>query len=138
MDNINVLRQIGKEHDRRSRRPVQAAATRCARCRAAWPIDYYLKQAADKVTIEILDAQGKVIKTFTGTPPQPADAAGAAAPPGDEGFRPPPPRVGRQAGAEPLRLGHALSGREGFPGTDHVGRQRARSGGASRDSTRCG
>ena len=32
-------------------------------------IDYYLKQAADKVTIEILDAQGKTIATFTGTPP---------------------------------------------------------------------
>ena len=32
-------------------------------------VDYYLKQAADKVTIDFLDAQGKVVKSFTGGPP---------------------------------------------------------------------
>ena len=31
-------------------------------------VDYYLKQPAQKVTMEFLDPQGKVIRTFTGTP----------------------------------------------------------------------
>src|SRR6185503_8637580 len=31
-------------------------------------VDYYLKQPAQKVTIEFLDPQGKTIRTFTGTP----------------------------------------------------------------------
>jgi len=30
-------------------------------------VDYYLKQAAQKVTMELLDARGNVIRTFTGT-----------------------------------------------------------------------
>ena len=30
-------------------------------------IDYFLKSAADKVTLDILDAQGSVIRTFTGS-----------------------------------------------------------------------
>ena len=35
-------------------------------------VDYYLRDAADKVTIEILDPAGKVIRTFTGPAQQPA------------------------------------------------------------------
>jgi hypothetical protein len=35
-------------------------------------IDYYLKQAAEKVSIEILDADNHVIATFTGSPQDPA------------------------------------------------------------------
>ena len=38
--------------------------------------DYYLARNADTVKLEILDAQGRVIRTFQGTP-QPAAAAGA-------------------------------------------------------------
>jgi len=51
-------------------------------------IDYFLKQSAQKVTMEFLDAQGKAIRTFTGTP---ADAE--RKPPAtddDGGFRRPP------------------------------------------------
>jgi hypothetical protein len=33
-------------------------------------IDYYLKSAADKVTIDILDPAGKVIRTYSGPPQQ--------------------------------------------------------------------
>src|SRR5207244_13491372 len=54
-------------------------------------VDYYLKQAAEKVTMEFVDARGGVIRTFTGTP---ADAEGKTPAPGagdDEGgFRRPP------------------------------------------------
>ena len=53
-------------------------------------IDYYLKDAADRVTIEIADAGGTAIKTFTGTPPPPPGGAAAAAPAPEDSFRPPP------------------------------------------------
>jgi photosystem II stability/assembly factor-like uncharacterized protein len=47
-------------------------------------IDYYLKAQADKVTIEILDGQGKVIRMFVGSAAddrKPAGAVPAAGPP---------------------------------------------------------
>ena len=60
MDNISVLRQ---SHARRhTNEPVVAVSTRLAPLRSVSrgvAIDYYLKAAADKVTIEILDAQGR-------------------------------------------------------------------------------
>jgi photosystem II stability/assembly factor-like uncharacterized protein len=99
MDNINVLRQIGRDT---TNDPLvlfkPGDATRSVSRGVA--IDYYLKQPADKVTVEILDAQGAVIRTFTGTPPAaPAaaapgaapDATPAPAPPPEESFRPTPP-----------------------------------------------
>jgi hypothetical protein len=106
MDNINVLRQIARDT---TNEPVvlfkPGDATRSVSRGVA--IDYYLKQPADKLTIEILDVQGAVIKTFTGTPPPapPAAAPGATAgatpdvtpapapaPPADDTFRPAPPQ----------------------------------------------
>jgi photosystem II stability/assembly factor-like uncharacterized protein len=62
-------------------------------------IDYYLKQPADKVVIDILDAKGEVVRTFTGTPEddkkKPADAGGDE----EEGFGPPRAKpVPRKAG----------------------------------------
>jgi photosystem II stability/assembly factor-like uncharacterized protein len=91
MDNINVLRQIAKST---TAEPVvlfkPGDAMRSVSRGVA--IDYFLKQAADKVTIEIADDQGRVIKTFTGTPADP-NAAPPAAPAPDDGFRPPPPPV---------------------------------------------
>ncbi len=47
-------------------------------------IDYRLKKPAQKVTVEILDGQGQVIRTFTGTE-EDAKARPAAAG-GDEEF----------------------------------------------------
>jgi len=92
MDNINVLRQIAKDT---TNEPVvlfkPGDAMRSVSRGVA--IDYYLKQAADKVTIEIADDQGKVIRTFTGTPPPPAPANPAPPAPPEDGFRPPPPTV---------------------------------------------
>ena len=73
-------------------------------------IDYYLKQPAEKVTVEILDAADKTVRTFTGTPYSLVDAAAG------EGWRRrrtrwrrrrgwrwrprrPPPRVGVASGS---------------------------------------
>src|SRR5262249_36993842 len=49
--------------------------------------------AADKVTVDILDAGGNLIRSFTGAAPAPAAAnAAPATAPSDDGFRPPPPQ----------------------------------------------
>ena len=82
MDNINVLRQIGRSTTDEA--VVLFKPRRCdrGRCSRGVAVDYYLKQPADKVTIEILDPQGKVIKTFTGTPAPAAAGDGRALPSG--------------------------------------------------------
>src|SRR5439155_863158 len=50
----------------------------------ALAIDYSLKQPAEKVTIDVLDGQGKLIRSFSGTA---ADASQKpAGPPSDEDF----------------------------------------------------
>ena len=75
--------------------------------------DYFLKSAADSVTIEVLDSQGSAIRTFTGTAsPAPDKPAAPAA----EGERRRPARDGRpagrrRAGHEPVHVGHAPCGR---------------------------
>src|SRR6185295_9520561 len=94
MDNINVLRQIARST---TTEPVvlfkPGDAMRSVSRGVA--IDYYLKDAADAVTIEILDASGATIRTFTGTPPPAAkpDAAPTPPPAPEDGVRPPPPPV---------------------------------------------
>src|SRR5215471_5825776 len=91
MDNINVLRQIAKDTTNEAVVLFKPGDAMRSISRGV-AIDYYLKQAADKVTIEILDAGGKTIRTFTGTPPEPAKPDAAPAPP-EDGVRPPPPPV---------------------------------------------
>jgi len=46
-------------------------------------IDYYLAKPAEKVTIDILDAKGQVIRTFTGTPKDQANGRGGRGRGGD-------------------------------------------------------
>jgi hypothetical protein len=87
MDNINVLRQIERRTTDEALvlfKPGDAMRN----VSRGVAIDYFLKQPADTVTIEILDAQGTSIKTFTGKPATTAPAAAAAAPPQEDG----PPR----------------------------------------------
>jgi photosystem II stability/assembly factor-like uncharacterized protein len=93
MDNINVLRQITRDTTNESLvlfKPGDAVRS----VSRGVAVDYYLKQPADKVTIEVLDGQGKVVKTFTGTPPPPPPAtpAPAPAPTPDDFVRPPQPQ----------------------------------------------
>src|SRR4051812_27942855 len=80
-------------------------------------IDYYLKQPAQKVTMEFLDPQGKVIRAFTGTtadaerkPPTPDGSA-------DDGpRRPPEPHPGVAAGLNRLTWDMRYPGAVDFPG----------------------
>jgi photosystem II stability/assembly factor-like uncharacterized protein len=68
MDNIGVLRQVTRETTNEEVVLFDPSdATRSVSRGVA--IDYYLKQAADKVTIEILDPQGQVVNTFMGPAP---------------------------------------------------------------------
>ncbi len=98
LDNINVLRQADRTT---TTQPVvlfkPAEAMRSVSRGVA--IDYFLKQPADAVSIEILDAHGQLIRTFKGVP-TPAKAEGEAeTPPSDEdSVRPPPPRVATKEG----------------------------------------
>ena len=79
------------------------------------PIDYYLGKDAQKVTIEISDAQGKMIKTFAGTA---ADANAPQRPAGDDdGFRrPPDPKPPVSAGLHRLNWDMRYPGATDFPG----------------------
>jgi photosystem II stability/assembly factor-like uncharacterized protein len=79
-------------------------------------VDYYLKQPAQKVTLEILDEQGKVIRSFTGTP---ADAERKPPAPEDDdgGFRrPPDPHPAVAAGLHRVTWDMRYPGATDFPG----------------------
>jgi photosystem II stability/assembly factor-like uncharacterized protein len=120
MPNIGVLRQVSREM---TNEPVVLFDPADA-IRSVSPsvtIDYYLKQAADKVTVEILDGQGKTITTFTGTPGQPTGRGRGDAPAGGEeeeggGRGAPPPRVGIAAGMNRFSWDLRYPNARDFPG----------------------
>jgi photosystem II stability/assembly factor-like uncharacterized protein len=95
MDNIAVLRQAQRET---TNEPVvlfdPADATRSVSRGLA--IDYYLKEASDAVSIDILDVQNQVIRTFKA---EPEPAAGTSqAPPAEEDDDSPRAPVARVTG----------------------------------------
>jgi photosystem II stability/assembly factor-like uncharacterized protein len=99
MSNIGVLRQITRET---TNDPVvlfdPSDATRSVSAGVA--IDYYLKDKADKVTIDILDAAGKSVASFTGDgAPESGRGAAPAAQDDEEG--------GGGRGGRPARVGVA-------------------------------
>jgi photosystem II stability/assembly factor-like uncharacterized protein len=121
MDNISVLRQITPET---TNNPVvlfkPPDATRSVSRGVS--IDYFLKAPADKLMIELLDAEGRTVRTFTGTPaPAPApDATGtnraAGEDTGEEGLRPPPARVAVKEGMNRFTWDMRYSAARDFPG----------------------
>src|SRR3954464_5101458 len=114
MDNIAALRQGGIQTTENLHLYKPEDALRGLDRNIA--VDYYLKQPAQKVTIEFLDAQGKVIRTFTGTP---ADADRKPPQPGDDdgGFRrPPEPHPAVTAGLRRLSWDLRYPGATEFPG----------------------
>jgi hypothetical protein len=113
MDNINVLRQIARNTTDDAVVLFKPADAMRSVSRGV-AIDYYLKQAADKVTIEILDAQGKSIKSFTGTAE--AASAPAPAPTGEDFFRPPPARVAVKQGLNRFVWDTRYPDAKDFPG----------------------
>jgi hypothetical protein len=79
LDNIDVLRQIGRQGTQSRAVQLFQPAPAYRGVDAGVMIDYFLPRQAQKVTLEILDPQGRVIRTFTGTP------ADSAAPSGGRG-----------------------------------------------------
>jgi photosystem II stability/assembly factor-like uncharacterized protein len=75
-------------------------------------IDYFLKARAEKVTIEILDAKGSVIRTYFGPP----EARAQAETPDDEGPRQPQARVGLDPGLNRFTWNLRYPGATTFPG----------------------
>lgn len=78
------------------------------------PVDYLLKADADKVTIDILDAQGQSVNSYTGVP-EVAGAKPAGAPSGEESFRPPAARVAVKAGMNRFVWDMRYAGAKDFP-----------------------
>jgi photosystem II stability/assembly factor-like uncharacterized protein len=115
MDNINVLRQVARNTTDEAVVLFKPGDAMRSVSRGV-AIDYYLKQPADTVTIEILDSQGKTIKTFTGTPPPAAQTTTAAAPSAEETFRPPPARVAVKQGLNRFVWDTRYPDAKDFPG----------------------
>jgi hypothetical protein len=114
MDNISPLRQMGAEAAGDALHLYKPNDVLRGLDRAL-SVDFSLKAAAQKVTIEILDAQGKVIHTFTGVA---ADAdAKPPAPPSDDDFRRPlDPKPSTKAGLHRLNWDLRYPGAVDFPG----------------------
>ncbi len=115
MDNIAPLRQWTDE--------TQAAAFHLYKPEPARrgldnnvSFDYSLKAPAQKVTIEVLDAQGQAIRTFAGVP-EPADKKPEPPPTDDDGFRRPrDPKPAVVTGTHRLNWNLRYPGATEFPG----------------------
>jgi photosystem II stability/assembly factor-like uncharacterized protein len=111
LDNISPLRQLTPD-------VVKTAALHlympedAVRRNQPLMIDYYLKTKADKISVDILDAKGSVIRTYSNQPAgQPAAEAGD-----DEGFRQPPVRIGTDPGLNRFTWNLRYPGAVVFPG----------------------
>jgi photosystem II stability/assembly factor-like uncharacterized protein len=108
LENIAPLRQIAEQTTNAGLRLFKPEeAVRRARPAA---IDYYLPSKADKVTIDILDAKGGVIRSFSG----PEEKKDADEP--DNPFRPKPPQVTADAGLNRFVWDMRYPGATVYPG----------------------
>jgi hypothetical protein len=78
-------------------------------------IDYFLKTAANAVTIEILDAQGSVIRKITGPPPAKPEGSETSPTGGDDEGRPPTPRAPGKEGMNRFTWDMRYTGARDFP-----------------------
>ena len=108
LDNISSLRELSSQitsTEPHLFKPRDGYRTRTAPANLGPQIDYYLPSANSTVTIEIVDAKGAVVNSYsseTATPERPArgDAGQSDDPdaPSTRRFGPPPPRVTKNAG----------------------------------------
>jgi photosystem II stability/assembly factor-like uncharacterized protein len=115
MDNIGVLRQAARET---TNEPVvlfdPADATRSVS--RGVTIDYYLKTPADRVTIDILDAQGQPVRSFSGPDKEQATPATPTEEREEERFRPAPARVTVKQGMNRFTWDMRYAAAKDFPG----------------------
>ena len=114
LDNISPLRQLTSQVAATTALHLYAPENPIRRVQPL-SIDYFLKTKADKVTIELLDAKGGVIRTYSGPPPE-RNAAQASDTSEDEGFRAPQARVGLDAGLNRFTWNLRYPGAITFPG----------------------
>jgi photosystem II stability/assembly factor-like uncharacterized protein len=119
LDNIGVLRQLTPAVATSSVYLFRPADAMRSVSRGV-TIDYYLKQPADKVTIDILDAQGNLVRAFTGTPDtgKPGPSRPGETPAGgeeEEGPRAPAPRVATRPGMNRFTWDMRYPDATGFP-----------------------
>ena len=112
MDNISPLRQWVEEQPNELQlyRPQDALRG----LDQALAIDYTLKAPAQKIAVEILDGQGTVIRSFTGTAAEAAKPAGPPSP--ADFFRPRDPVPPVSAGMHRLNWDLRYTGAADFPG----------------------
>lgn len=92
LDDIGVLRQAAPEMSKKELHLFQPRTA--ARGLSVAPIDYYLEAASDKVVVDVLDAKGQVIRTFTGVPEDDKRQPGEGDFDGPAGPAPPPRKAG--------------------------------------------
>ena len=113
MDNVSPLRQwdVQSTNDELTLFKPDDALRGLDRTMA---VDYKLKNAAQKVTIDVLDAKGTVIRSFSNTA---EEAAKPAEPPDEDGFRrPPDPKPPVSAGVHRVNWDLRYSGATDFKG----------------------
>ena len=114
LDDIAALRQFAPDVTTKALHVfTPGAATR--RVEPNLPIDYLLKAEAKAVTIELLDAQGQVIRTVKNEAPK-KDAAAAGGGDDEEGGGPPPARVTTKAGMNRFAWDMRMQAGRDFPG----------------------
>ena len=117
LDNIGVLRQAQRETTNESVVLFDPAdATRSVSRGVA--IDYYLKEASDAVTIDILDQQNQLVRTFKAEP-EPAAGSTPATPPAEDdedGPRTPVARVTGKRGMNRFTWDMRYPDAKVFPG----------------------
>jgi len=113
MDNISALRQGGLQTT--SNLHLYKPDDVLRGLDRGLAVDYYLKGAAEKITMEFIDPQGKVVRTFTGTK---ADAEKPPTPPSEDDFfrRPPDPHPPVAAGLHRQTWDTRYAGATDFPG----------------------
>jgi photosystem II stability/assembly factor-like uncharacterized protein len=116
LDDIGILRQLTPEFATGDLRLFQP--TTAVRSVSQAAIDYYLKQPAEKVSIEILDAKGQVVRRFTGTPEDDKRRTGSGAGGDEEEFFGPPAarNPARKAGANRFNWDLRVPGATVFEG----------------------
>jgi len=109
LDNIGVLRQATPELTSSALHLFEPINPMRGRDRNV-SFDYYLNQEAAEVKIEFLDAQGTVLRSFSGTP------KAAPAPASDNPFGGGPPRVATAKGINRFSWDMRYEGSTVFPG----------------------
>ncbi|MBA3297117.1 MAG: glycosyl hydrolase [Acidobacteria bacterium] len=115
MDNISVLRQIDRTTTSQPLMLFDPADAVRAVSRGV-VVDYFLKTAADTVTIEFMDPQGKLIRSFSGSPAPETAARPAAEDEEESPRRSPAARVTTTAGMNRFSWDMRYPNAHDFPG----------------------